>query len=115
MIAANMTVKATLKAKDLKATVPISAPMMAAAQPPKNISRSNLVSGALRTTARTMAPIVPIAPASVGVARPIMMVPSTRKMSTAAGMMPQAHLTRRSLPNSVRGTGGRASGFTIVR
>ena len=33
----------------------------------------------------------------------------------AAGMMPQAHLISRALPNRVRGTGGRASGFTRVR
>ncbi len=62
-----------------------------------------------------MAPIVPMAPASVGVASPIMMVPSTRKIRIAAGMMPQAHLTSRALPNSVRGTGGSASGFTMLR
>ena len=44
-----------------------------------------------------------------------MMVPSTRKISTAAGMMPQAHLISSALPNSVRGTAGTASGFTIDR
>ena len=44
-----------------------------------------------------------------------MMVPSTRKIRIAAGMMPQAHLTSRALPNSVRGTGGSASGFTMLR
>jgi TRAP-type mannitol/chloroaromatic compound transport system permease large subunit len=52
---------------------------------------------------------------SVGVARPIMMVPSTRKIRIAAGMMPQAHLIRRGQPNSVRGTGGSAAGFTSER
>ena len=90
-------------------------PRIAAPQPAPKTSLSNLVSGALRTTASTIAPIVPIAPASVGVARPIMMVPSTRKIRTAAGMMPQAHLISSALPNSVRGTPGSASGFTSER
>src|SRR5580704_7217863 len=91
-IAANITVKAAWKASDLKATSPIRKPTPAAMQPAPNIPLSNLVSGALRTTASTIAPMVPMAPASVGVARPIMMVPSTRKISTMAGMMPQAHI-----------------------
>ena len=115
MTEANMTVKAIWNASDLKATIPISPPTMAATQPPTNMIRSNLVSGALRTTASTMAPMVPMAPASVGVARPIMIVPRTRKISTPAGMMPQAHLTSRARPNSVRGTGGKASGLMSVR
>src|SRR5258706_597541 len=42
--------------------------------------------------ASTMAPTAPMAPASVGVARPNIIVPSTTKISTADGMMPSRHL-----------------------
>ena len=42
--------------------------------------------------ARTIAPTAPMAPASVGVARPMKIVPSTRKISTTEGIMP--HSTR---------------------
>ena len=42
--------------------------------------------------ASTMAPTAPMAPASVGVARPRPMVPRTRKISTMEGIMP--HNTR---------------------
>jgi hypothetical protein len=80
--------------------------MMAAARPAMAIVQSIRLSGAFRTTASTMAPIAPIAPASVGVARPSMIVPSTRKISTPAGMMPQRHFTSSGQPVSVRGTGG---------
>jgi hypothetical protein len=38
--------------------------------------------------ASTTAPTAPMAPASVGVARPMKMVPSTRKISTTEGTMP---------------------------
>jgi hypothetical protein len=74
---------------------------------------SNQVIGALRTIARTIDPIVPIAPASVGVARPIMIVPSTRKISAAEGTIPHRHLVINGQPLSVRGTGGRWPGLTM--
>ena len=59
--------------------------------------------------ASTMAPMAPMAPASVGVARPIIMVPSTTKISTAEGMMPIRHFFHSGQPVSVSavfGTGG---------
>ena len=59
--------------------------------------------------ASTSAPTAPIAPASVGVARPMKIVPSTRKISTSEGTMPQRHLLQASAqPLSVRASGGRA-------
>ena len=64
--------------------------------------------------ASTMAPIAPMAPASVGVARPIIIVPSTTKISTADGMMPIRHFFQSAQPVSVRasfGTGGTWSGL----
>ena len=51
--------------------------------------------------ASTMAPIAPMAPASVGVARPSIMVPSTTKISTAEGMMPSRHFFHSGQPVSV--------------
>jgi hypothetical protein len=99
----------------LKATNPIAQPINAAAQPAPNIQRSKRVSGALRTTASTIEPITPMAPASVGVARPIMMVPRTRKISTAEGMIPHMDFTISGQPRSVRGTGGTAAGLVMLR
>ncbi|MCY1226799.1 hypothetical protein D9M72_390460 [compost metagenome] len=55
-----------------------------------------------------------MAPDSVGVAMPSMIVPSTRKISTAQGMMPRRHLRHSAQPRSVRasgGTGGSQSGL----
>jgi hypothetical protein len=66
--------------------------------------------------ASTIAPTAPMAPASVGVARPIIMVPSTTKISTAEGMMPSRHLRQSGQPVSVRasfGTGGTCSGLKM--
>ena len=54
------------------------------------------------------APTAPIAPASVGVARPRKMVPSTRKISTSDGTMPQSTLAISAQPRSVRASGGSA-------
>lgn len=61
MTDANMMVKAMRKANNSSVAMPISDPTKAAAQPAPNIHLSNLVSGALRTTASTIAPMVPIA------------------------------------------------------
>ena len=59
-------------------------------------------------TASTMAPTAPIAPASVGVVRPSIMVPSTTKISTADGMMPIRHFFHSAQPVSVRASFGTA-------
>ena len=67
-------------------------------------------------TASTIAPTAPIAPASVGVVRPSIMVPSTTKISTAEGMMPIRHFFHSAQPVSVRasfGTAGTHSGLKI--
>ena len=59
--------------------------------------------------ASTIAPTAPMAPASVGVARPSIMVPSTTKISTAEGMMPIRHLRHSGQPAASAasfGTGG---------
>src|SRR5215217_144586 len=42
------------------------------------------------SAASTIAPTAPIAPASVGVARPSPIVPSTRKIRTIEGIIPQS-------------------------
>ena len=55
--------------------------------------------------ARTRAPTEPIAPPSVGVARPIKIVPSTKKMRAMEGTMPQ-----RIFLNNFQSIFGRASG-----
>ena len=55
--------------------------------------------------ASTMAPTAPMAPASVGVARPMKMVPSTRKISTIDGTIPQSTLEISGQPRSVRASG----------
>ena len=68
---------------------------------------------ARRIQASNNAPIAPMAPDSVGVAIPVMMVPSTKKMSTAEGMMPMRHFFQRDQPlsvNSPSGAGGKSSG-----
>ena len=54
------------------------------------------------TTASPIAPMVPIAPASVGVARPRKIVPSTRKIRTSDGTMPHRHFFTSGQPCSVR-------------
>ena len=58
--------------------------------------------------ASTRAPTTPMAPASVGVARPMKMVPSTRKIRTSEGTMPLMHFQASGQPRSVRASGGRA-------
>ena len=69
-------------------------------------------SGGRCSAASTMAPTAPIAPASVGVARPRKIVPSTRKISTSDGTMPHSTLRISGQPRSVRASGG--SGGTDV-
>ena len=61
--------------------------------------------------ASTIAPTAPMAPASVGVASPMKMVPSTRKISTSDGTMPQSTLEISAQPRSVRASSG--SGGTL--
>jgi hypothetical protein len=66
------------------------------------------------STARTIAPTMPIAPPSVGVARPRKMVPSTRKISTSEGMIPHRQRFTSGQPVMVRdeaGIPGTHSGF----
>src|SRR5262249_47343825 len=46
--------------------------------------------------------------ASVGVARPVKMVPSTRKIRPADGMMPRRHFDHNAQPCSVRASSGSA-------
>ena len=58
--------------------------------------------------ASTMAPTAPIAPPSVGVARPIRMVPRTRKIRASIGTMPTTTLRASAQPRSVRASSGRA-------
>ena len=55
-----------------------------------------------------MAPTTPIAPASVGVASPMKMVPSTMKISASDGTMPRMHFQTSGQPRSVRASGGSA-------
>src|SRR5215472_14235585 len=55
-----------------------------------------------------MAPTAPIAPASVGVVRPSIIVPSTTKISTADGTMPIRHFFHSAQPVSVRASAGTA-------
>src|SRR5262249_11438126 len=55
-----------------------------------------------------MAPTTPMAPASVGVARPMKMVPNTRKISPSDGIMPRRHFLQSAQPFSVRASSGRA-------
>ena len=79
-----------------------------AAMPMRSILCPLLLRSLWWIAARTMAPIAPIAPASVGVARPSIMVPSTTKISTAEGMMPIRHLRQSGQPVSVRASFGTA-------
>ncbi len=58
------------------------------------------------STASTMAPTMPMAPPSVGVARPRNMVPSTRKISTSDGTIPHRHFLTSGQPDMVRDSGG---------
>ena len=65
------------------------------------------------SAASTIAPTTPMAPASVGVARPMKIVPSTRKMSASDGTIAVVHFHASAQPRSVRasgGNGGTASG-----
>ena len=57
--------------------------------------------------ARTMAPTAPMAPASVGEARPRAMVPRTRKIRAIEGTMPFSTLIASAQPVAVRASGGR--------
>ena len=89
-------------------------PMPAAITPMIRILRPVVLKSLWWIAASTMAPTAPMAPASVGVARPIIMVPSTTKISTAEGMMPIRHFFHSAQPVSVRasfGTGGTWSGL----
>ena len=93
-------------------------PMPVAAMPISSILWPLLLSSLWWIAARTIAPMAPIAPASVGVAKPSIMVPSTTKISTADGMMPIRHLRQSGQPVSVRaslGTAGTWSGLTRPR
>ncbi len=63
--------------------------------------------------ASTIAPTAPSAPASVGVAIPMKIVPSTRKISTIDGTMPQSTRFHSAQPRNVRasiGSGGTSFG-----
>jgi hypothetical protein len=55
-----------------------------------------------------MAPTTPKAPASVGVANPMKMVPSTRKISPSDGTMPLRHFFQSAQPCRVRASSGSA-------
>ena len=91
-------------------------PMPAAMTPTMRILLPAALKSLWWIAASTMAPIAPMAPASVGVARPIIMVPSTTKISTAEGMMPSRHLRHSGQPRSVNaslGTAGTCSGLTM--
>ena len=55
-----------------------------------------------------MAPTTPMAPASVGVARPMKIVPSTRKIRPSDGIMPRMHRFHSAQPCSVRASSGSA-------
>ncbi|ODN68740.1 hypothetical protein A6302_03972 [Methylobrevis pamukkalensis] len=58
--------------------------------------------------ASTSAPTAPMAPPSVGVARPMKMVPSTRKISTSGGSSEVIDRRTSARPRSVRASGGSA-------
>ena len=83
-------------------------PMPAAMTPAIRTLRPVVLKSLLWIAASTMAPIAPMAPASVGVARPIIMVPSTTKISTADGMMPIRHFFHSGQPVSVSSSTGTA-------
>ena len=68
------------------------------------------------SAARSMAPTAPMAPASVGVASPMKMVPSTRKIRAIDGIMPRSTRRTSGQPRSPRasgGSGGMAPGRTM--
>ena len=83
-------------------------PTPVAAMPIRSILCPLLLRSLWWIAARTIAPMAPIAPASVGVARPSIMVPSTTKISTAEGMMPIRHLRQSGQPRSVSASLGTA-------
>ena len=58
--------------------------------------------------ASTKAPMTPIAPASVAVAKPMKMVPSTMKISASEGIMPRMQRLASAQPFRVRASGGSA-------
>ena len=62
----------------------------------------------LDIAASPIAPTAPMAPPSVGVASPMRMVPSTRKISTIEGTMPHNTFFTRARPLMVRASGGNA-------
>ncbi len=101
--------KAILKISPSDRKIPTMVPMPQAITPTIRIFWPVVLNSLLWIAASTMAPTAPMAPASVGVARPSIMVPSTTKISTAEGMMPSRHLRQSGQPVSVRavfGTGG---------
>src|SRR5215813_11475816 len=55
-----------------------------------------------------MAPTTPMAPASVGVASPMKIVPNTRKISPSDGIMPRRHFFHSAHPFKVRASIGKA-------
>ena len=55
-----------------------------------------------------MAPTTPMAPASDGVASPMKIVPSTRKISPSEGIMPRRHFLKSAQPRKVRASSGSA-------
>ena len=62
--------------------------------------------------ARTQAPKAPTAPASVGVARPVKMLPSTAKISTRGGTTATIICRASAVPRKVRASGGKAGTFS---
>ena len=70
-------------------------------------SRISFQDSRLCRAASTIAPTAPIAPASVGVARPRKIVPSTRKIRTIEGTMPQSTRFQSSQPCRVLASGGK--------
>ena len=63
---------------------------------------------ALRIHANSKAPIAPMAPDSVGVAMPVMMVPSTKKINAAEGIIPNRHFFQSAQPLRVSSFSGAA-------
>ena len=59
------------------------------------------------TAASPIAPTTPMAPASVGVARPKKIVPSTIKINASEGTTPMATFFNSASPRRVRASGGR--------
>ena len=65
-------------------------------------------SGAAQTAARTMAPTAPSAPASVGVATPKKMLPSTMRIRASGGS--RTSITRRTRARAPRSAAPRGKG-----